>query len=373
MEGLGDRPVLVVAQSARALAAAGRRAGQDIVTIDFFADDDTQALALEAVRYEGDWGEGFRADRLLPLIEAVAARRGPLAGVVLGSGFEDRPEVIDIIAKSYPLFSMTGAAVQAVKAPEVLSEACRELGVPFPEVAREVPDAGCWVVKKVGGTGGVHVTVRSHGPIEHDAYAQRYVAGCQMAALCLGSGDSAVVIAFSEQWPDPTPEMPFRFAGVLGPVALAERTAAEVAGAAKGLARRFGLRGLFTLDLMVGDGEWWLTEINPRIGASIDVLDHFEVPLFAAHVAAFQDKPVVIGAGDATIRASQVVFANASVRVITVDDWPEWVRDRPKFGSSIEAGAPVATVVAEAPTAAECRRLLDERARWLKTIAGGME
>jgi uncharacterized protein len=373
MEGGTGRPFLVIAQSARAIAMAGRRVGQPIVTIDFFADADTQELAVEAVRYEGDWADGFRSSLLCPLIEAVVIRHGPPAGVILGSGFEDRPELIDIIGEKWPLCSMSGSVVAAVKSPEMLSAACRDIGIPFPEIARHVPEEGHWVVKRVGGTGGVHVTVKSPGPIEHDAYSQKYVAGCQMAALCIGDGRRSEVLALSEQWTAPLPDAPYRFAGVLGPVHLTNRTAAEIADAAMGLARHFGLRGLFSLDLLVGEGGWWLTEINPRIGASIDVLDRFETALFAAHVAAFQDGWPPIGAGDATIRACQVVFANEANDGISVDNWPDWVRDRPARGASIEAGAPIATVFAQAPTVAECRERLAERVAWLKTIAGGTE
>src|SRR5271154_6536350 len=93
--------VLIAAASARALAASARRAGYAPVVVDFFGDDDTREVAESCVRLEDGVACGFQLHSLMAACERLAEGR-TLAGVVYGTGFEDRPALIEAMAKRCP-------------------------------------------------------------------------------------------------------------------------------------------------------------------------------------------------------------------------------------------------------------------------------
>lgn len=368
-----DRPsVLVIAQSARALASAATRAGLRPLAVDVFADDDTAALG-PVERVAGGFRCGFTRRNLLPAVDRLLARTGATpTALVLGSGFEDRPRLIARLAERWPLAGCGAAAVKAVKAPEGFAAACADLGIPHPPIARAVPGEGAFLVKRRAGTGGVHVRPAAPGPVPAGHYAQARVPGTPTSALVLADGRGGRVLAYSRQWADPSPDAPFRFAGVVGPVAPPPADAA-IRAAADALARRFGLVGLVSLDMLVDGADWWALEINPRPGASLDALDVFDKPLMAMHIAACRGEAVPSLTADATIRATLVTYATADIRVPSAPEWPSHVLDRPAAGSTVSAGWPIATVVAEAADETAARRLAGERAAALKQSLGESE
>ena len=71
-----------------------------------------------------------------------------------------------------------------------------------------------------------------------------------------------------------------------------------------------GLRGLASADLLVDGADWWLTEINPRPGATLDVLDRRGTPLLAAHIAAEQREMAVATQAVGTILIFEKMFEN---------------------------------------------------------------
>src|SRR5262245_54486082 len=89
--------VLIAAASGRALAASARRGGYAPLVADFFGDQDTIAVAAAHVRLCGGLEHGMRFDGVLDALESLATHEEP-AGIVCGTGFEDRPEVLANIA-----------------------------------------------------------------------------------------------------------------------------------------------------------------------------------------------------------------------------------------------------------------------------------
>ncbi len=122
--------LLVIAQSARALASAAARAGFTPVAVDFFADEDTAALGPVA-RVAGGFSCGFRRKPLLAAIDSVLGARKPV-GLVLGSGFEDRPRLVRTLTERFPYRGVAPDMIAAVKNPETFAAACADLGIPIP-------------------------------------------------------------------------------------------------------------------------------------------------------------------------------------------------------------------------------------------------
>src|SRR6266508_6376781 len=207
--------VLIAAVSGRALAASARRAGFVPLVADCFGDDDTLALAASHVRVRLDTARGIDPGELLPALERLAARHAP-AGVVCGTGFEDRPELLAEISRRWRLLGNAPHTVARLKDPGCFAALCRGCGVPHPETVLDRPAAMAgWLAKRAGGAGGTHVKTASHCGGRGTTYYQRRVAGAPVSALVLGNGCAAVVLGFSTQWASPAPGAPFRYGGAV--------------------------------------------------------------------------------------------------------------------------------------------------------------
>lgn len=359
--------ILIAAQSGRALAAAARRAGYRPFVADLFGDADTRALATGYRRVPGRFGAGPGARGVEAALTSLAAEAGEPISLVLGSGFEGAPGLMRRLAGRFPLLGATPDAVAALKDPAGFAALCRRFGIPHPEIAlAPVPEPEAWLIKRRGASGGSHIRPAAPGRLPAGTYLQRRVPGLPRSLNALADGRTIAVLAVTEQWGSPGPGRPFRYAGAAGPAMLPAtvREAAERALAA--LVAATGLSGLVSADLLVDGEDWWLLEVNPRPGATLDVLDRGPAPLFAAHVAAArgrlpEHRPRLPGAA-----ATEILYADREIPAVPALGWPAWAMDRPPAGSCVEAGAPICTVLAEGADAAAARRAVAARAAELR-------
>ena len=162
------------------------------------------------------------------------------------------------------------------------------LGVPSPAVAcpgsRPIPTA--WLVKRIGGSGGLHIHDCPKSPRpDSRRYFQRKVAGESISLLGIISSQSSA-FAISRQWTSPIGKRPYRYGGAAGSLMIDEDLEARLIGIGLELSEELGLTGLVSFDFMVEDGMPSLLEVNPRPGASIDVFDDTSGTLFTTHVEA---------------------------------------------------------------------------------------
>ncbi|MCJ2014115.1 ATP-grasp domain-containing protein [Methylobacterium sp. J-076] len=361
--------LLIAAQSGRALAQAARRAGLRPCVADLFGDEDTRTLAAASRVMPGWFGRGMVAGAVLDALEALASEAGETIGVVLGSGFEDDPALVAEIGRRHRLVGASAEAVAALKDPFAFAHLCARLGVPHPPVAAgPVDDPSRWLSKAVGGSGGGHVGPAT-GPLpEPGHYLQARVSGRPYALNVLAGRDGVQVLAVTAQWCAPSPSHPFRYGGALAyaaaePHPLPASLIADVAAAAERIAGATGLRGLASADFLCDGAAWWLTEINPRPGATLDVLDRRPVPLLAAHVEACLSAgpPMHPGAPPVDAAASAICYARIDHAPVPAVAWPEHIRDRPAAGSTVRRDAPLCTVFATGADGRSARAALDAR------------
>jgi predicted ATP-grasp superfamily ATP-dependent carboligase len=364
-------PILIAAFSGRAAAAAAHRAGFAPLVADLFADDDTCDAAAAVRRVAGDCSSGFDEASLLAALGDLAdAAPEPPIGLAYGAGFEDRPALLGRLGARWPLLGNSAEMVSAVKDPFRLAAALNELGISHPRVLEADAAARGWLLKRQGGAGGGHVGAARGG--EGGTYAQRRVAGRSVSALFLAGPAGISIVGFSEQWTAPSPGQPFRFGGAATPAKLSGVRAEMLTDVVDRVARRFELKGLNSIDFILGVDDGWLIEINPRLGATLDLFDApmggesllegNGLPLFAAHIAAIRGETPVRLAVPQGARALQIVYARAAVPHVPRLDWPDWIADRPQPGTAIRAGAPICTVLASAQNLDEARRLCQARA-----------
>ncbi len=366
--------LLIAAQSGRALAQAARRAGLRPFVLDLFGDEDTLVLAESHRPLPGRFGAG-RRDRgaVLAGLEALAAEAGsaPL-GVVLGSGFEGAPDLMAEIAGRFPLLGATPASVAALKDPLGFAALCERLAIPHPALAvGSVAARDAWLLKQAGGCGGSHIRVSATGAVPPGHYLQQKVPGRAFALNFLGDGTRIAPLALTEQWQAPSRLRPFRYGGALArgrdephPVAAAVRE--KIAEAVARIVAATGLTGLASADLLIDGDDWWLLEINPRPGATLDVLDRRPTPLLLAHIEASLGRLPILEAAPPDATGAEICYAARTYAALPPFDWPDHVRDRPRAGSRVGRDAPLCTVTATGPDAAAATRTLRARADALR-------
>ncbi|KAA2237500.1 ATP-grasp domain-containing protein [Salinarimonas soli] len=354
--------LLIAAQSGRALAAAARRAGFRPYVADMFGDDDTLALTDAWQRLPGRFGRGAEGESVDAVLDELAKAAGdhPL-GLVLGSGFEGAPHVVARLARRFRLLGASAETIRHLKDPFRLAALLADLGVPHPPLTADaVPDPAAWLSKRRGGSGGGHVRPAGPGAPLRGRYHQRRVPGRPVSIAFLADGRDALWVGASEQWTAPAPGRPYRFAGALEPISIGEGMRCEMEAALRAIVARTGLRGLAGADCLVEGGRWWLLEINPRPGGSLDVLDRRATPLLGRHVEACLGHLGAPEPPPARIAATRILYAGRPC-VVPPAPWPDGVMDRTPAGSVIGPGDPVCTLWAEAGDRAGALAGLDRR------------
>jgi predicted ATP-grasp superfamily ATP-dependent carboligase len=375
--------LLIAAVSGRALAASARRAGFVPLVADFFADADTRQIAHSCHKLD-DLKRGFQWKSLAPALEALAeAAPSPLLGVVYGSGFEDRPTLLAKIAERWPLLGNGPSVVERVKSPAVFFTELARLGIPHPRTVMDPAAAGSgWLAKRQGGAGGSHI-VTSHVAAASTArrrstkgrtYFQEKLEGRPVSALFAGTGTSAQVLGFSEQWAAPTARARWRYGGAARPAELSPDLEARLTQTVERVAQCFDLKGLGSADFLVNGKDFHLLEINPRPGATLDIFDSEAEPLLLTHIEAVLGQRLPDGPLRLTeASAAAIVYATEPLTVSQSMVWPEWTADRPNCGDCIDRNRPICTVSARARTKVEARRLVDERIESILAACIGRE
>ena len=355
--------VLIAAISGRALAASARRGGFVPLVADCFGDDDTLALADAHARVSLDAERGIDDAELRNALERLAGAQHSL-GIVCGTGFEDRPHLLAWMARRWRLFGNTPETIARLKDPLCFAALCRSREIPHPLTRTERPaDTADCVAKRMGGAGGTHVR-RLLGPDASGdtTYYQRRVTGHAISALVLGNGSAAIVLGFSAQWPAPAPGRPFRYGGAVRPAPLTRELNAKLVNAVQRLASAVPLIGLNSFDFMVDGDAFWLLEINPRPGATLDIFEPRQHSLFGLHVAACRGALPEKAPNLADAAAACIVYADRELRSVPRLAWPAWAADRQRSGSSLRSGDPFCTVLACASTPDAASEIVKQRA-----------
>jgi uncharacterized protein len=357
-----DVAVLIVAISARALTSSARRGGYRPLVTDMFGDQDTLNAAHAHRRLPGDLASGIDGQALIPTLETLSRGQNPF-GVVCGTGFEDRTQLLHRLAKRWRLVGNDAEVVAKAKNPQFLSSLCADLGVPFPDISLLKPvRSDGWLIKRMGGAGGTHIRSASQfSNIRGDVYYQRKVSGTPVAASFLADGKGATILGYSAQWSSPTPRQPYRYGGAVRPARLAPRMSDLLSAVVHRITAAMSLVGLNSMDFLVDGERFWLMEINPRPGATLDIFETADNSLFAQHVAACTGGRLGYLRHPRGATAAEIVYAQDDILSVPALDWPDWTTDRPLAGSTIKAGGPICTVHARGPAVAGAKALIEKR------------
>ena len=376
---MSGETVLIAAFSGRSLAQSARRAGYRPLVADAFGDLDTQHAAEDFRVLDGALQSGFRTKPLIAALTELSqsARTEPI-GLVLGSGFEDKPRLVAALASRFKLLGSDAATYKACKDPRVFFPLLEKLGIPHPETRMDPPtDPAGWISKRVGGSGGRHIRA-CHGPqrAKPRRYFQKLLDGERISASLVVSPIGTTIFQ-SRQWTSPTPTMPFRYGGAVSLPSEDNPAQFGVLKASTELAESLGLKGLVSVDCLVVDEKVYVLEVNPRPGATLDIFDDKSGGLFKDHVFVckggtiedFEDED--ISGADWSQSAAAILHADRGSITLGEIPWPDWSADRGPPGTFIPLGAPLATVFAEAPTADAAEALARKRLAELEDLIYG--
>jgi len=376
----------------RLVDALGELAGRDFALTEVVGGGDAAVRHpgsrndIEAIRDPfrdvADYPERFRnGSRIAALCSVPSdfrddARRGlqsegGLEALILGSGFERTPGLVDELARHFSLAGNRGDAVRRVKDPEILASDCSKIGIKHPEFSWAAPaDPENWISKRVGGAGGAHVQCVKAKTASADGYFQRRIDGQSISALFIAEGKRAHIVGFSRQWTSPTTAAPYRYGGAVRLRRFDRGDAAMIGGWLSGLTERAGLVGLCSADFIRNHDGYHLIEINPRPGSTLDIFDAVEAPLLQAHVSACRGEPFDLPRFGESM-ASSIAYTSNSIAHFPELAWPHWTADRQAAGSRLERGDPVCTVFARGPSASEARRGVRAKLRQVERAWGG--
>lgn len=324
----------VVGASARATVMTLARAGQSAWAVDLFCDRDLKRIAPCARCPFEQFPKGIPA----------LARQFPPGPVMYTGGLENYPDVIAELAKDRAIL---GAG------PDEL----RRIRERPDSTGAIVPVAGQWLVKSLRSSGGLGVRRALPGetvPAGH--YLEEFLDGPAMSAVfCDGELLGVTEQIVGAEW---LHAHEFLYAGNI-----ATRAGSVSDGLLESVRRlRFRLVGHYGIDFILSDGTPRVLEINPRYPASVEVIE------FALHLGFAVGKAIYFAPRSFAFPQSGPWDADLEG---SFDPWrlPKYA-DIPEPGEPMEAGSPVLTFFATGPTAADCRRQLQSRARELDTLFG---
>ena len=283
-------PLAVVGASTRSAACSLLRAGYSVVAADLFADADLRrACPAGAVERIDAYPHGL-ADWLA---------RTPCAGWLYTGALENHPDLVDRLAEIPPCGETpaTSCGPSAIRCGSATSAAH---GLPFPKrfparanPVRPNPPRGDWLHK----TGHGPAAVASPLPAGARRSPHRLLATPRRGNPRCGPVSRG---RLDRDWLGTTRQLvaawtgarAFQYCGSLGPWHLPPAAARELLRCGQVLARRFALRGIVGIDFVFDGEQAWPVEVNPRLTASVEVVERWlRTSLAAAHLAACQGHP----------------------------------------------------------------------------------
>jgi predicted ATP-grasp superfamily ATP-dependent carboligase len=273
---------------------------------------------------------------------------------------------VDELSRHFPLAGNIGEVISRVKDPETFAHDCETIGIPHPVVQRDKPfDPKNWVMKIAGAAGGTHVRTASTCESPKGNYYQRRLSGTAVSCLFIASPNGAQLVGFSRQWQSPIAGAPYRYGGAVRLARFPTKDKAMIGRWLDGLVERIGLRGLCSADFIRSISGYYLLEINPRPGATLDIFDTTPTPLFEAHIRACRGGDVSLARARGSV-ASMIAYADRALASLPSFQWPQWSADHQPAGSTLDAGDPVCTVFGSGPNAAIARQNMRANARLLE-------
>jgi predicted ATP-grasp superfamily ATP-dependent carboligase len=363
-----NKTLIIAAVSATGYAQAAANLGFDVITFDAFADADTSLIAkitfkLNLIEHSIDIDD-FKQ-------QFLTLNHEDFVGFLYGSLFDNAPDLLAWIASKMPVLGNTPQVLKSVKGLEFF-QLLQSMNILHPEIKQLSDDEiqvlahpEQWLVKRLSGTGGLHVKVATCKDNRGD-YLQKKIEGMPISLLFVAGGKHAQAVGVNQQFVSPTKDLPYRFAGAVGHIEVAEKIKLYLTDVAEQLTTALGLRGCNSLDGVFDGERVWILELNPRLSATFSLYPN----LMHAHLQGCAGELVELPQNDGSL-AQLILYANQSLQLPVNFTWPEYVMNVPEADKSasyisVLQDEPVCTVLAASETAIAAKQLVYEKALTLE-------
>jgi predicted ATP-grasp superfamily ATP-dependent carboligase len=364
--------ILLIGVSARGLAESAVNSGYSVIALDAFGDLDLNEIC-ESYSLARDYGIPYSAAGLYK-----ASRRLQFDAIAYTSNLENYPQVVGRFARHHDLLGNPQDVLKRVRHWPSLYGVLDEAGFNVPETifhanGRRTAPGRTWLNKPLRSGGGHAVSFAPSWASPKPGYLlQEYISGIPCSASFVSNGQQAVILGLSEQLVGRTEfgSHGFRYCGNLAPLAAsADRHQGpsildQVARIAQLLTQEFGLVGVNGFDFILKDGRVFLTEVNPRYSASMELIEKaYSLSIFDLHVQAVtqgtlpeSNRIPLARTNHPRFYGKAILYAQSEIQTPDSRRWLQMknVRDIPHAGEKIPSGKPVCTLLAEGQTRRAC-------------------
>ncbi|MBS3905632.1 MAG: ATP-grasp domain-containing protein [Syntrophaceae bacterium] len=360
---------LVLGLSTRAIAESAVRGGNNVITLDYFGDQDQRAL-VENYSLLRDYGLPFNAESLLK-----ASSDLKFDSLVYTSNLENHPDLVGELASRAEVSGNGPEVLCRIRNWSIFREFCRESSIPHPVTLlpgeeKMASETFNWLLKPSHSGGGSGIRSWDGRRLKGPHILQAHVDGIPASAAFVSNGKRSVVIGLTGQlignrelgasgysWCGNILPLPIEYAKSLWILEEVEKMAARIT-------QHFGLKGVGGVDFIISrgaDGQPcpFLVEVNPRYTASMELMEWaYGLNIYSLHMKALDGglpEFLLSGHLNGPYFGKGIVFTRQSVSIGNTKDWLDMGRrDIPFPGEEINAGRPVCTVLAKGNTYHEC-------------------
>lgn len=347
-----NKSLIIIAHSARALAQSAKRAGYyDVITIDGFADTDTQQACSQCWCIPLQAGQ-FNRSKVITCIRQLYLKH-PRAQVLPGPGGEFYVSYIKNHLTGWQVLGCSAETIHQTVEPSLFFARLDQLHIPYPPVSlsADVPREGDWLRKSVSSCGGLGVIKNEPTEGLGDAcyYWQQELPGRPVSALAISDGEDCRIIGFNQQMVRAiSKQVPYAYAGAIANIELTEVNTIKTESYIKNIAKYFNMRGVFSLDMLLVDETLFILEVNPRISSTFELYQYIQplLNLVDAHIRVCEGDALYDFEAVKGVAGEQIMYADQDYKIKQVA-WPDWISDRPHTGQHVLQGEPLCSVFAQ--------------------------
>lgn len=363
------------------MVESGVRSGYTITALDAFGDRDLKALT-EARSLHHDFHSIYSPKALFR-----ASRQLQFERVAYTSNLENHPEILQLFCESHRILGNDAQTVAAVRDWKKLFAGLRAAGFPAPETiyageTRTLDPDRRWLIKPILSGGGHGITFLQGERTADDSYIiQEFIPGRACSASFIANGKECVLLGITEQLIGLRDfgTQGFRYCGNILPLPetlmprAGSRILEQIRQLSAFLTREYGLIGVNGIDFILNGDRIWVTEVNPRYSASMELIERaYELPIFHLHLQAVLHCSLPVfrlerQLKDGRFWGKSILYASKDAVMPDTLDWAaRHLRDIPESGEIIRKGSPVCTILATQPTYDEALNKLIRQANALK-------
>ncbi len=282
--------------SGRGVVCSSQRFGCKLGVMDAFGDKDCLFSAAFWRHIGTSFPDQIGIDSKKFLKSLSVFKLNGFKGLVIGSGFEGKYDVLRKANEILPLYANSLSVFKGFENPTLFFETLKLLDIPFPPV-NLLADSfkglrSDWILKDLGSSGGRGIKKPFGRKSKNSQYYQKQLSGTAVSLSFFADGRIFAPLGYSRPVTTSQSDLPFVFCGLDGPIELKDSVDQEVLRICKLIVQKFKLRGFNGIDFLVSDKAVYFLDLNPRITASFEVLqESHSFCFFEKHICLTGDLP----------------------------------------------------------------------------------